>query len=277
MISWLQTGIAASGLVLGAALVPELVSTASQIGAEMPPNCSNARLAAMLAEGPELQMAVAAGSSIPRERRGTYREMARAAAACAKPGTRVVIRPITEHGLIEIPIFDRTAPARIGENEYNDVHYRSDTLAFMKDVDAALDRLPTLGARDRGSDPLGSLIAASRDITITRNAIVLLICNGWQQTRQLNTFSYRTDPARYASTALRFLAQNHTQLQLTDVRVIIAGITAGDPIVDANDAQIEGLCTFWTRIVASGHGTVRCGPSLPGFSDRTVPGNTASG
>lgn len=229
--------------------------------------CENVQVTELLHDFDVIELAVAAGTSVPADRSVAYRKMADAVIACAKPGARITVRPITEHALTELPIIADTVPDTTGENAWNDQHYASDRQAYLARTKMSVDGLSSIGMNDHGSDPLGALLAASRNVQPQSRALLLLVCNGWQQTRELNVFAYRQDPARYASEALANLTSHRALPDLSGVRVIVAGITTGDPRIQVTNTQLGGLCEFWRIVVEKAHGEMRqgdCTPSLTG-------------
>jgi hypothetical protein len=231
--------------------------------------CRDDTTTTLLSTFATVELGVAAGSGIPPDRRDLYRATAEAVLACARPGAHVTVRPITEHAATEVPIFAALVPDRTGENKYNGLHYLADRRAYLKRAMASLDQLSAIGLTDRGSDPLGALMAASRDMSPGAKAIVILICNGWQQTRELNVFAYRRDPAAYAASAIKILSAHGMMPDLTGVRVTVAGLTSGSPSMKVTDTQLAGLCQFWKSVVEAAHGVsgrTDCVPNLPGSS-----------
>jgi hypothetical protein len=231
--------------------------------------CENRQLAEFLVAYDTIEMGAAAGRRIPADRAAVYRKMEEGVAACARPGTRITVRPITERAAAELPIFADIIPDRSGENRYNAQHYMFDRTNYMKRVGAALDELPAIGAHKEGSDPLGTLAVAARALPTGSKAIIILICHGWQQTPELNVVVYRTDPARYVPVALRQVDEHHSLPDLNGVRIVVAGRTSADPIVQFTERELEGLCVFWKAIVDHAHGTMDradCGTTLPGIT-----------
>jgi hypothetical protein len=255
-------------LVTALSLLPCTAATAAA-DIELEPGCENRQLAQFLAPYDTIEMGAAAGRRIPRDRAAVYRKMEEGVAACARRGTRITVRPITERAMGELPVFADIVPDRTGENRYNEQHYMFDRTNYNQRVAAALDGLPAIGADRKGSDPLGTLTSAARALPANSKAIIILICHGWQQTRELNVFAYRTDPASYAPVALSMLEKHHSLPDLSGVHVVIAGRTTGDSAIQLTDAQLAGLCDFWKTIVVHAHGTMDqadCGVTLPGIT-----------
>jgi hypothetical protein len=197
--------------------------------------------------------------------------MATAVAGCAGPGTALTLRAITDRSLTELPLFTGTLPAETGQNAVNPLRYRTEQLGFAAREAAAVDRLPAVGTKATGSDPLGALAAAGQDHSVAPTGskhVVVAIFNGWQQTRALNLFSYQRDPAVSTEPAVRALRASGALPDLGGSDVVIVGLTAGDTRMQTSDAQVAGLCRFWRGVVAASGGKLTlCAAALPGIDD----------
>ena len=264
---WLEIALAFAVIVVGlgvGALLSALQHGQGLVGPTSPRAvCAAPRVSELLSRFDTIELAISAGASLPPSRKALYRKMADAVVACARPGAQITIRPIALNGLSGIPIFTEAAPIREGKNTEN---YLTDRLAFVERAAGAFNTLRLVAAHDTGTDPLGALVDASRDIPPRSKAVVILICHGWEQTRELNVFAYRTDPVSYAPKALRLLSKNRPALNLRGVHVIIAGIMAGDSQLGITNAELDSLCRFWSTIVTASHGALTCVPSLPGVT-----------
>ena len=232
--------------------------------------CASPWLQTELAAGTSVELLVAAGDTIPAGRWTAYRTMAGAVVACAGENTSVTVRPITADSLTELPLFTGAVPAPTGQNAVNPLRYRSDVRGFAAKTAAAVDRLPAIAKAKTGSDPLGAMQAAGQDFRVAPAAsqhVVVAIFNGWQQTRALNLFRYRRDPAGSAQAALRDLRTSGALPDLSGSDVVIVGLTPGDARMQTSDAQLSGLCRFWRTVVEAGGGTLKlCAAGLPGIS-----------
>ena len=261
-------GAALLGLAALAGCGPQSADAAQRDGAR---KCPSAWLGTQLAGGTSVELLVAAGPTIPAGRWPAYRTMAKAVAGCAAPGTAVTLRPITDRSLTELPLFTGTIPAETGQNAVNPLRYRTELLGFAAREAAAVDRLPAVGAKATGSDPLGALTAAGQDHSVTPTGskhVVVAIFNGWQQTRALNLFSYQHDPAGSTESAVRGLRASGALPDLGGSDVVIVGLTAGATSMQTSDAQLAGLCRFWRGVVAASGGKLTlCAAALPGIED----------
>ncbi len=171
--------------------------------------------------------------------------------------------------MTELPLFSATVPAPTGQNEVNPLRYRSESSGFAVREAAAVDRLPSIGKTTGGSDPLGALAAAGQSLALEppgEKRVVVAIFNGWQQTRALNLFAYRRDPAASTAAVVRSLRASGALPTLTRTDVVIAGITPGVASMQTSDAQIAGLCRFWRGVVEAAGGTLKlCVAALPGI------------
>ena len=232
-------------------------------------HCASPWLGQELPAGAQVELLVAAGATIPAGRWPAYRAMAGAVAGCASEGATVTLRPITADSLTELPVFAGDVPAPTGQNAVNPLRYRADLRGFVVKTAAAVDKLPEIGKATGGSDPLGALAAAGQDFRTAPAAsqhVVVAIFNGWQQTRSLNLFRYRADPAGSTVPVLRGLRASGALPDLSGTEVVIVGLTPGDARMQTSDAQLAGLCRFWRSVVEAGHGTLRlCAAGLPGI------------
>lgn len=232
-------------------------------------HCASTWLGQELRAGSQVELLVAAGATIPAGRWPAYRAMAGAVAGCAGESATLTLRPITADSLTELPVFAGEVPAATGQNAVNPLRYRSDQRGFVVKAAAAVDTLPAIGKTTGGSDPLGALAAAGQDFRTAPAAsqhVVVAIFNGWQQTRSLNLFRYRSDPAGSTAPALRALRASGALPDLSGTEIVIVGLTPGDARMQTSDAQLAELCRFWRSVVEAGHGTLRlCAAGLPGI------------
>lgn|GEM_PF-2002088 len=233
--------------------------------------CPSAWLAGELGSGADVELLVAAGATIPANRWPVYRAMATAVGGCAGPGATFTLRPVTADSMTDLPVFTGTVPAPTGQNEVNPLRYRSEGRGFAVREAAAVDRLPGIAKTTGGSDPLGALSAAGQSLALEpagERRVVVAIFNGWQQTRALNLFAYRRDPAASTAAVVRSLRASGALPGLAHADVVIAGLTPGVAGMQTNDAQIAGLCRFWRGVVEAAGGTLKlCVAALPGIGD----------
>jgi hypothetical protein len=141
---------------------------------------------------------------------------------------------------------------------------------FVVKTAAAVDKLPEVGKTAVGSDPLGAMQAAGQSLSLSpagSQHVVVAVFNGWQQSRALNLFRYRHDPAKSADAALASLRASGALPDLTGADVVIVGLTPGAAEMQTNDLQLAGLCRLWHSVVEAGHGTLSlCAAGLPGIS-----------
>jgi hypothetical protein len=266
-----STGLAAVllGLAALAGCAPSQGASAAERDGTR--KCPSAWLGAQIPAGTNVELLVAAGPTIPAGRWRAYRAMATAVAGCAGPGTALTLRAITDRSLTELPLFTGTMPAETGQNAVNPLRYRTELLGFAAREAAAIDRLPAVGSKATGSDPIGALTAAGQDHSLAPTGskhVVVAIFNGWQQTRALNLFSYQRDPAGSTGATVRSLRASGALPDLGGSDVIIVGLTAGATPMQTSDAQLAGLCRFWHGVVAASGGKLTlCAAALPGIED----------
>jgi len=223
--------------------------------------------------GARVELLLAAGNTIPADRQSSYAEMAKAVLACAGPGTRIELLPITDTGLGRAPAFSAFVPTPPPHNS-NPLRLQLERDEFVKSGAAVIDSVVARTRTYGGFDPLGTLHAAGDSLHSAPSSskfLVIMIGNGWQQTKTANIFRYNENPARHADDVIRKLHADGTLPNLSATEVIIVGIAPGEPRLKMGSAEIAGLCNFWRAVVAAAGGTIRpgnCASVLRGF---TVP------
>jgi hypothetical protein len=232
-------------------------------------DCPGDQLAQLLSSVPYVEVSVARGLAIPSGRWPRYQGLAMAVLACLRPGTHLTIRAIGPNSVAIPPLFAKTVP--VGTDGANPLLPRIARRQFTVAALAAVNTLPMSLAEDDGTyDPLGALTAAGTDFaamgTEAGRAIVLIF-NGWLQSRSINLFSYGSNPRRMAEVVIARLRGDRIMPDLHGSRVLIAGITPGDPRMRADDGQLVQLCGFWNLVIDAAHGQLlACGASLPGVA-----------
>jgi hypothetical protein len=192
--------------------------------------------------------------------------------ACAAPGDRVTVRPITATTLASPPLLNAVAPADDPRCKVNpDICYAA-SRAFVAAVETAVQALPGYRSSHPGrTDPVGALMAAGDDFGLdpsgTRH-IVIMIANGWVQNELVNIYQYQGDPGRAAERVIQILKARGVLPDLMGADVLIAGVTSVVPAMDVSDLQLHELCAgFWRPVVQAAQGNLRsCSVTLPGVS-----------
>jgi len=263
--------VAASLILLGAIALGAVVARlrASDVepgGPAAESGCADPQVAQLLSPFDTIELGVASGSAIPPGRWAAYHKMASVVVACARPGTRITIRPITQHAFTETPVFANVVPVGISVRG-NPLSAEMQRRYFIRRAGSALDKLASIGSAGHGNDPLGALMAASRDISPRSQAVVVLIGSGWQQSGGINTFAFHVPPERFAPKVLHDLRVSHALPNLKGAHVILAGIANDASEMDVTDSQLESLCRFWAAVVEASDGnSSQCMPSLPGIT-----------
>lgn len=216
-----------------------------------------------------VELLAARGSAIPSGRWPFYRSLARAVVACLRPGAHLTIRAIAPNSLAVPPLFAGTGRAEAGGA--NPLLPLIAQRQFIQRALAAIDTLPRRHLEDDSSyDPLGALTAAGSDFAMTppgMKQMLLMLFNGWVQSRSINLFSFGSNPLPAVPPIIARLRAEGAMPDLHGSRVLIAGITAGDPRMRVGDEQLGELCAFWRLMVQAAHGElVACGASLPGVA-----------
>jgi hypothetical protein len=228
-----------------------------------------------LPAGAQVEVLLAAGMTAPADRKAQYAEMARAIFTCANTGASIALVPITDAGYGRGPAFNGVAPGpRPGFT--NHLLIEKQKKKFVEDAGAAIDNVLQTTEQYDASDPLGTLYAASNALhrgSGTKRVIVM-IANGWPQTKAFNLFRYGDHPGDHATDAVNMLRQYNGALpDLAGVDVFVAGISKGDRGIRINELQLASLCLFWRRVIHASGGTMQadwCGRTLPGMVE-TMP------
>ena len=234
--------------------------------------CASDDLPQLMPAGAAVELLTARGPAIPAGRWPQYQALAAAVVACVGPRTHLAIRAIGPNSLASPPVFARTL--RVEAGGVNSLVPLLAQRKFVADALAAVDTLARAHPEDDGTyDALGALAAAGADFSMTApgaKRVVLMIFNGWLQSRSINIFSFASNPRRAASAVIARLRADDAMPDVHGSRVLIAGLTAGDPRMRIDDTRLAELCGFWTLIVEAAHGRLAaCGASLPGVAVRS--------
>lgn len=235
--------------------------------------CAADELAQVRSSVPYVELLIARGLAIPSGRWPSYRALALAVLACLRPGTHLTIRAIGPNSVAIPPLFAKTVPAATdGANPLLPLIARRQ---FTATALAAVNTLPTRLPEDDGTyDPLGALAAAGADFAPlpTHAGTIVLIFNGWVQSKSINLFSFGSNPRRMADATIGRLRADGVMPDLRGSHVLIAGITPGDPRMRTGDGQLIQLCGFWNLVIDAAHGQLQgCGASLPGVALAQAP------
>jgi len=221
--------------------------------------------AAHVAPAARVEVLLAAANTVPVPQRPLYARMATAAVDCAPAGARVDLYPITDVGVGRAPVFSALAPNPTS----NELLNQREREGFVATGRARVDDV--IGARRtfEGSDPLGTLYAAGEAIHRAPprgRVLVIVIANGWQQTREVNLFRYNDDPSKHAGEVVTRLRADGAMPDLRGTDVAFAGVTRGDSRMKMGYREVIGLRRFWEAIVrAAGGAVVSFDEVLPGL------------
>src|SRR6202035_5336612 len=110
--------------------------------------------------------------------------------ACAGPGTRIELLPITDTGMGRPPAFTASVPTP-PPNNTNPLRLQMERDEFVKAGGATIDSIVAPQRTYGGFDPLGTLHAAGDSLhraATSSKLVVIIIGNGWQQTKSVNIF-----------------------------------------------------------------------------------------
>jgi len=234
--------------------------------------CSSDALAQIMPATASVELLVARGPAIPAGRWPLYRGLAAATVACLRPGSHLAVRAIAPNSLASPPIFAKTLEVAMGGA--NPLLPLVAQRQFVREALAAVDTLRGAHPEDDGTyDALGALAAAGGDFAMTApdaKRVVLMIFNGWLQSRSINIFSFAANPRRAAPAVIARLRADDAMPDLHGSRVLIAGLTPGDLRMRIDDTRLAELCGFWDLIVRAAKGQLTaCGASLPGVAPRS--------
>jgi hypothetical protein len=195
--------------------------------------------------------------------------MAAAVMACVADNTRVELYPITDVGVGRPPFFVATAPGATATNT-SWLRIQVERDQFVTAAAAAADSVVNTRRTYDGFDPLGTLFAAGEALhrgSTSAKQIVIVIGNGWQQSKRVNLFRYNDVASKHADEVIQQLRGDQILPNLAGTDVAFAGVVRGDKRMKVGDREIVGLRIFWDRIVRASGGTlVSFDPVLPGFT-----------
>jgi hypothetical protein len=225
-----------------------------------------------LRPGGHIEILLAAGNTVPPELRSTYEEMATETLKCIGDNSHVEIIPITDEGVAVAPAFSGIMPGA-QPNDTNPIRIRIEREQFVKLAAAKVHEIVNAQRNYTGFDPLGTLYAAGDSLRQAQSGaklLVLLIGNGWQQTKPVNLYRYHDNPAMHSAEIVNMLRTARTLPKLYGSDVVVAGVTRGNPRMKMADREIAGLCRFWEEIIHASGGTM-----LTQYCKVTLPGLTA--
>ncbi|MDB5070351.1 MAG: hypothetical protein JWM87_1462 [Candidatus Eremiobacteraeota bacterium] len=217
----------------------------------------------------QIEILVAAGKLIPHGWRDTYEEMALEIVRCAGDHAHVELFPITDAGATLSALFTGAVPGP-EPNDTNQFRINADRERFVGLASARVRQVVSSGRDYVGFDPVGTLYAAGDSLRQAQGAsklVVIVIGNGWQQTKLVNLFRYNDNPAVHAAEVVRQLRDSGSMPRLNGADVVFAGVTPGDRHLKMGSIEIRGLCKFWEDVIRAGGGTLQgCKSALPGIA-----------
>ncbi len=211
------------------------------------------------------EVLLAAANTVPLPERPLYAHMATAAIDCAPAGARIDLYPITDAGVGRGPVFSAVVPSATSNELLNQREREAFVASGRARVEDVIDARRTYD----GSDPIGTLYAVGEAIhrgPQRGRVLVVVIANGWQQTREVNLFRYNDDPSKHAEEVVRRLRDDTALPDLHGVDVAFAGVTRGEAHMKMGYREVIGLRRFWERLVRAAGGTVVSFDSvLPGL------------
>jgi hypothetical protein len=223
-----------------------------------------------LPAGAHVELLLAAGNTVPDNRRSLYASMALAVFACAGSGSHIDLLPITDSGVGIAPVF--TAKAPIVDSHSVPLQVEKERRMFLEGADLAIKGVLNAKSPYNQSDPLGTLYAAGEALHRAQGnekRVAIVIGNGWQQTKRINVFAYHSNPANRADNVIEELRAQHALPNLAGTDVIFSGFAPGSPQIGMTHIEMVGLCDFWKKIVHASHGStpLPCEQALPGISN----------
>jgi hypothetical protein len=264
------TGKAVRTLALVFVVTAALVSgSRGGLLAEEPNKCGLEEMMKNELTNARVELLLAAGNTAPRERRESYEQNAHAVAVCVAGDSRLELLPITNAGVGITPVFARTVP-KIDPNGVP-LQEQKKRKEFLEAADTAIKEVLNTTKVFDHSDPIGTLYAAGEALHRSQaegKRVVIVIGNGWQQTKNIDIFAYRKNPAAQADRVIDFLRQQSALPNLTGSDVIFTGFALGDAGIQMTPIEIIHLCDFWKKVVHASHGStpLPCEQVLPGMT-----------
>lgn len=230
----------------------------------------DASVRAQFAPGARVEILLAAGNTVPDGMQQSYREMATAVLGCLGEGSRVELFPITDSAYGSAPVFSgEIAPPPPGNT--NPLWGPNERGKLTSAAGTAIDQVLRPRRYD-GFDPLSALSAAGEALhrePLHAKRIVVMIGNGWPQTKSLDLFHYGRNPAARAPAVIRMMKADHTLPNLQDTTVFVVGFDSGVRWMNMRARAMQGLCDFWDALIRASGGTKAlhdCPPTLPGLT-----------
>ncbi len=216
-----------------------------------------------------VELLLAAGNTVPHDRRASYEQIAHAVMACVTGDSRIELLPITSSGVGIPPVFARAVP-RIDPNGVP-LQEQKKRAQFLEAADAAIKDVLNATKPFDHSDPIGTLYAAGEALhrpPPEGKRVVIVIANGWQQTKNIDIFVYRKNPAAQADRVIDFLRQQNALPNLAGTNVVFTGFALGDAGLQMTPMEMIHLCDFWKKVVHASHGStpLPCEQVLPGMT-----------
>ncbi len=148
--------------------------------------------------------------------------------ACVTGDSRIELLPITSSGVGIPPVFARAVP-RIDPNGVP-LQEQKKRAQFLEAADAAIKDVLNATKPFDHSDPIGTLYAAGEALhrpPPEGKRVVIVIANGWQQTKNIDIFVYRKNPAAQADRVIDFLRQQNALPNLAGTNVVLHRLRAG--------------------------------------------------
>ena len=218
--------------------------------------CEAAPIPTAVSDASDVELIIAAGSSIPRGSWVAYKRMATQVASCLRPGARLDIHAITASSFSTPPLFSSSMPQSDGSNA-NPLLLRERRRAFADAVSMAIDSLPKENVGGK-ADPIGALKVAADELSDrprAGNRIIVAIFSGWQQAPPINMYAYHIDPRNLIRLSVYRLTAAGEMPRLSGTVVDIYGISAG--AMGLGDMYLQEMCGYWMAIIRAGGGTLR--------------------
>jgi hypothetical protein len=209
--------------------------------------CTAGAIPDAIADASDVQLLVAAGSSIPPGSWSSYRYMAVQVATCAAPGTRLDIHPITAMSFSTPSLFSGSVPQPDRSTSANRLLLLERQRMFADGVTTAIERLPRMDVGGR-SDPIGALKVAADELSkrpVRSHRVIIAIFSGWQQAAPANIYVYHTDPRQLINVSISRLKAAGAMPELNGIDVSIFGISPGT--MKVSDIHLQEMCGFWER------------------------------
>ncbi|HEY6236155.1 MAG TPA: hypothetical protein VIW69_13735 [Candidatus Elarobacter sp.] len=263
--------LAAAAVAVAALVPPAHTAQAEAVTACGETHLRDSFISTELQQKAQIEILLAAGITAPNPQKDQFAQIARAVFVCAQTDALIDLVPITDTGFGRGPLFSATAPGP-HNGQTNPLRIKKQKEELEKRAALAIHTVLFTPEQFTGSDILGTLWTAGNALRQSGapKRVVVIVANGWHQTRSIDIFTYHKPPDLVAGDVVKKLRAEHRMPNLTDTDVFVAGISKGANGMRIDEGGLSSLCTFWRKIVTESGGVMHddsCGRMLPGMTE----------